>query len=346
MAGVRSVAHYHMQQPPAEISPRGIHWRLLRWAMSLADAVVVLDKRSEACVRAALPDKHVTILPTMVEMDVIDELSRQSPPPASDDVVKLVFVGFVVPVKGVRELVQACLKLPNHRVVLDMVGEVPDPAIQARVGIAGSPGRQGRLASFPRGGRPRRGVAADPGGRHAPLAQPCRKRAGGGPRGHGLRQAGGGQLHRRHSRDARHRRAATVRPMRAATRRGCADGGDCSTAGKQRIAKRIRKTRTAASCGKVFRPRRLFAIVGVVAVRKPDYNASLPRRRRMPELPTKKMPFWKDSLLLAAELAARNVYWRVPWLRAWVKRRRDRRRPPHAAWIARNSRAVSSAASA
>ncbi len=45
-----------------------------------------------------------------------------------------------------------------------------------------------------------------------------------------------------------------------------------------------------------------------------------------------KTPFWKDTLLLAAELAARNVYWRVPRLRAWVKRRRAGRRPaPQAA---------------
>jgi hypothetical protein len=39
----------------------------------------------------------------------------------------------------------------------------------------------------------------------------------------------------------------------------------------------------------------------------------------MPELPAQKTPSWKDTLLLAAELAARNVYWRVPWLRAWVR---------------------------
>ena len=47
----------------------------------------------------------------------------------------------------------------------------------------------------------------------------------------------------------------------------------------------------------------------------------------MPELSAKNTPFWKDSLLLAAELTARNVYWRLPWLRAWVKRRRAHRRP-------------------
>jgi aminoglycoside 3-N-acetyltransferase len=45
------------------------------------------------------------------------------------------------------------------------------------------------------------------------------------------------------------------------------------------------------------------------------------------KMAAKGTPFWKDALLLAAELAARNVYWHVPSVRAWVKRRRARRRP-------------------
>lgn len=39
----------------------------------------------------------------------------------------------------------------------------------------------------------------------------------------------------------------------------------------------------------------------------------------------KKTPWWKDTLLLAGELAARQVYWRSPPLRKWVKRWRARR---------------------
>lgn len=127
--GVRSVAHYHMQQPPGEISPNGIHWKLLRWAMSLADAVVILDKRSEDRVRAALPNKRITILPTMVEMDVIEDIQRHSPSHASNNTVKLVFVGFLAPVKGVRELFQAFLKLPDGRVTLDLIGKFSEPAL-------------------------------------------------------------------------------------------------------------------------------------------------------------------------------------------------------------------------
>lgn len=52
----------------------------------------------------------------------------------------------------------------------------------------------------------------------------------------------------------------------------------------------------------------------------------------MPEPSACKTPFWKDSLLLAAELTARNIYWRAPWLRHWAQRRRARR--PVAAQVA------------
>jgi len=39
-----------------------------------------------------------------------------------------------------------------------------------------------------------------------------------------------------------------------------------------------------------------------------------------------KTPFWKDSLLLAAELVGKQIYWRTPGLRPWVRRRLARRR--------------------
>ena len=58
----------------------------------------------------------------------------------------------------------------------------------------------------------------------------------------------------------------------------------------------------------------------------------MPTSETMSETSAKKTPFWIDTLLLAAELAARNVYWRMPRLRAWVKRRQaGRRRTPQTA---------------
>ncbi len=129
--GVPTVIHYHMAKAPYMITGRKVQWALMRHAMRLAHTVVTLDMRSEACVKAALPNQRVVTLPNMVETHVIDDLRSQqrSGPPATADVNRIVFVGFVVPRKGVLELVQACARLSNGTFVLDLVGPV-SPAMR------------------------------------------------------------------------------------------------------------------------------------------------------------------------------------------------------------------------
>ncbi len=128
---VPAIAHYHLQKPPVEITS-AIYWNYLRWVMSLANAIVVLDKKSEAYVRAALPDKKITILPTMVEIDVINELRKKlpPPPPAPSSTTKILFIGFITHFKGVYELVKACLQLSDQQFELDMIGKITDTALQ------------------------------------------------------------------------------------------------------------------------------------------------------------------------------------------------------------------------
>lgn len=131
---IPTIIHYHMQQPPAEIIGY-VYWKFLLWAMSLADFVVLLDKRSEARVGAALPDINVVRLPNMVEIDVIDELTRKLdlPPLAPGPVARIVFSGFVTLVKGVRELVEACTQLTDQNFILDIVGTVTDTALKLKL---------------------------------------------------------------------------------------------------------------------------------------------------------------------------------------------------------------------
>ena len=133
--GVPSVVHYHMQKPPAEITHLRMYWKATRLAMSLADAVVVLDVRSEKCVRAALPKQRFTILPTMVEMDVIERIRKAPTPtvPTTPAPVKIMFVGFVTPTKGVRDLLQAWLALSTRQVRLEIIGKVVDPEFRRQL---------------------------------------------------------------------------------------------------------------------------------------------------------------------------------------------------------------------
>ncbi len=129
--GVSSVLHFHLQKPPAEIMHRRLYWRLMRWAMSLASVVVLLDSRSQAIVQTSFPDKKTAVLPNMVELEIIDRVSScDTAPAASDGSFTMMFVGFVVPHKGVRDLVDAWLRVSNSNLYLELIGKVQDPTFQ------------------------------------------------------------------------------------------------------------------------------------------------------------------------------------------------------------------------
>jgi glycosyltransferase involved in cell wall biosynthesis len=124
--GVPSVAHYHMQNAPADMAHRRFEWGLTRWGMSLATAVVTLDARSHNLVETTLPGKRVVTLPTMVELDVIDALCARhaAQPPARSGPARIIFLGFCSPHKGAGDLVEACARLSEHAFVLDLAGPV------------------------------------------------------------------------------------------------------------------------------------------------------------------------------------------------------------------------------
>ncbi len=123
--GISSVIHYHMGRLPSIIARNGIDWRLTRHAMLSADAVVLLDRESQTCVEQAVPSIRSTILPNMVETDTIDSLGIQ-PSPVSTPTghLSIVYVGHVIPAKGIRELVTACLQQPRTSLILDIVGPI------------------------------------------------------------------------------------------------------------------------------------------------------------------------------------------------------------------------------
>jgi glycosyltransferase involved in cell wall biosynthesis len=124
--GVPSVVHYRMGRLPSIAARGGLEWRLTRRAMALADAVITLDKRSESCAKQALPNGFVVTLPNMVEIDSIDDVRKQAAlsPPLPGGPRRIVYVGHVLPAKGVRELVEACARLSGSGLLLDLVGPV------------------------------------------------------------------------------------------------------------------------------------------------------------------------------------------------------------------------------
>ena len=102
----------------------------------LASLVVVLNERSETGLKQAVPRARVVQLPNMVEMDVVDaEAHRGRLPAVPAGAVRIVFVGHVLPTKGVQELIEACLRLECPPWALEVVGAA-DRSFQDRLRAA------------------------------------------------------------------------------------------------------------------------------------------------------------------------------------------------------------------
>lgn len=124
MLCVRSVLHYHKGNLPSVISKKGWEWQLLRSALRVGDAILLLDKKSEESAKDALPNIAVQRIPNPIDTDMATvsylRTGRTKGPK------RIVYVGWVIPAKGVRELVDACRMIEDVPFELNLVGNVSD----------------------------------------------------------------------------------------------------------------------------------------------------------------------------------------------------------------------------
>ena len=125
--GVRSVLHFRMGRLPEIIANNTLEWKFVRRAMMLADAVLLLDRKSEESTRAALPRIRAQRIPNPIDIRRIGEAAyRKEPKLTADTLPSVMYAGWVVPTKGVRELVDACVTIGNAPFELNLVGTVQD----------------------------------------------------------------------------------------------------------------------------------------------------------------------------------------------------------------------------
>jgi glycosyltransferase involved in cell wall biosynthesis len=128
MFGKAGLIHYHTSRIAGYQHTCAWQFHAAVLAMRLATTVVVLDKKTYACLQKVLSPKKLAKIPNMIALDKIDKLVLQagisSPARPNSDAVHLVFVGRVVPEKGLVEQVEACAQL--ERLQLHLVGPVAD----------------------------------------------------------------------------------------------------------------------------------------------------------------------------------------------------------------------------
>jgi glycosyltransferase involved in cell wall biosynthesis len=121
LRGVRVILHLHFGRTPAALAARKWEAALLRIVCALAKSAVVLDSISAETLRRMVPECTVSLIPNPAWR--VAEVGPARVDPTA--VRALVFVGYVTPEKGVRELVRACCEIKDREFRLDLIGPVP-----------------------------------------------------------------------------------------------------------------------------------------------------------------------------------------------------------------------------
>lgn len=123
--GVSSIVHYRTGRIPMVASRKGLEWKFLSRAMHFADRVIVLDRQSEWSLKQGDLYKKVQRIPNLVELDAIDEIRGAfGTRTRSQNEMRVIYIGQVLPTKGLRELVAACSGIADKQIQLDVVGPV------------------------------------------------------------------------------------------------------------------------------------------------------------------------------------------------------------------------------
>jgi glycosyltransferase involved in cell wall biosynthesis len=119
--GVPVVYHIRFGRIPELARSRSREWRMLTRAMQRAHTVVAIDASTEQAIREHLPAVNVVRIPNCVD---VAPLPHQPAPEGAARTV--MFLGWVIPTKGVGELVQAWAHLHPAGWRLRVVGPVSD----------------------------------------------------------------------------------------------------------------------------------------------------------------------------------------------------------------------------
>jgi glycosyltransferase involved in cell wall biosynthesis len=99
---IRLLYHIHSGSIPEIVKTNKFTLKLLLIVMRRASIVVVMDQRSLDCIIHLAPDIHVVLIPNCVNIEQI-----RIPMRVEKKVKTVLFIGWVIPTKGIAELVEA-----------------------------------------------------------------------------------------------------------------------------------------------------------------------------------------------------------------------------------------------
>ena len=117
-ARVNVVYHLHFGRVPQIAARNTMEWAGLKVALRLASAVVTLDERTQRTIAVALPLATVHTIPNCVDPAAAEATNAGSAP----GVRTVVYVGWVIPSKGIGELVEAWTRIAASGWRLTIIG--------------------------------------------------------------------------------------------------------------------------------------------------------------------------------------------------------------------------------
>lgn len=127
--GVALIYHIRFGRIPAIARSGGLEWRLIKKVMERATFVITIDQATLQAVQQFAPGVNVCLIPNCVN---IAELPQ--PGQGEGDKKTALFLGWVVPTKGVGELVEAWQKTRPAGWKLDIIGPVDEEYKASLVG--------------------------------------------------------------------------------------------------------------------------------------------------------------------------------------------------------------------
>ena len=138
LAGARVFLQLHFGRIPELASRRNWEWRLLIATCRTTNGVCVLDARSREVLEGHVSSAAIHLVPNGVNYHWIEGIARSRGATRGDcRVPKVVFVGMVIPAKGVVELVEACSRINAVKFELELIGPVGKAMRQKLETIAG-----------------------------------------------------------------------------------------------------------------------------------------------------------------------------------------------------------------
>ena len=107
--GAKSIVHLHFGRVPNIIEEKGFEYKLLKKVLCTADAVIVIDGKSYKAL-TDLNYNNIAYIPNPIS-DAFLHKVQQLEKHAKRNYKSAVFVGHVIPTKGVTELVKGCSKV-------------------------------------------------------------------------------------------------------------------------------------------------------------------------------------------------------------------------------------------